>query len=105
MDIDIGDGSEDEAEAIVAKSVYQERKEYQDTRDYTVVKCGLSKISRDPNMTHLLELCVQRCSIMAVEASLLASIHVLRVLDSRPNTKAWDGEILAKLDNKFFNHL
>ena len=103
MDIDIGDGSEDEAEAIVAKSVYQERKEYQDTRDYTVVKCGLSKISRDPNMTHLLEDCVQRCSIMAVEASLLASIHVLRVLDPDPLARAWDDEILPKLDDKFFN--
>ena len=109
MDIDIGDGSgeissedEDEDEAVV-KSDYQLRKEYNKTRDFTVVKCGLSKLCDNHSMRDLLELCVQRCSIMAVEASLLASIHVLRVLDPRPATKAWDDEILPNLDDKFFN--
>ena len=109
MDIDIGDGSgeissedEDEDEAVV-KSDYQLRKEYNKTRDFTVVKCGLLKLCDNHSMRDLLELCVQRCSIMAVEASLLASIHVLRVLDPRPATKAWDDEILPNLDDKFFN--
>ena len=96
MDIDIGDGSgeissEDEA---VEPSEYQLRKEYQKTRDYTVIKCGLLKLCDDPRMRDLLEVCVQRCSIIAVEASMLASIHVLRVLDPDPRKKSWEGEIL-----------
>ena len=115
MDIDIGDGSgeissedEDEDEIssedeAVVKSDYQLRKEYNKTRDFTVVKCGLSKLCDNRSMRDLLELCVQRCSIMAVEASLLASIHVLRVLDPNPLARAWDDEILPKLDDKFFN--
>ena len=72
MDIDIGDGSgeissEDEAEAV-EKSEYQLRKEYQKTRDFTVVKCGLLKLCDNHSMRDLFEVC--RCRI-------LKSIHFL----------------------------
>ena len=103
MDIDIdGEISSSEDEAV-EPSEYQLRKEYQKSRDFTVVKCGLLKLCDDPRMRDLLEVCVQRCSIIAVEASMLASIHVLRVLDPDPGTKSWIGETLPRLDNKFFN--
>ena len=105
MDINNGDGSGEipsEAEAE-APTLFKIRKQYQAEREFSTVKTGLTKLSREQRMTDLIEECVQKCSIMAVEASLLASIHVLRVLDPRPDTKSWDGEKLGKLDNQFFN--
>ena len=65
MDIDI-DGeifsSEDDA---VVPSDFQLRKEYQKTRDFTVVKCGFLKLCDNHRMRDLLEVCVQRCSIIS----------------------------------------
>ena len=81
-------------------TAFQIRKLYQSTIDYTVVKCGLARICNDRNMRDLIEDCVNRCSIIAVEASLLASIHVLRVLDPVHNI---GGGVLPALDSTFFN--
>ena len=93
--------AEAEPTAYPEPAAYQTRKLYQTTIDYTVIKCGLKKICNDINMNDLIEECVRNCSIIAVEASLLASIHVLRVLD--PAHKLYGEEVLPPLDDTFFN--
>lgn len=51
-------------------------------------------------MKAVIEECVQACSIIAVEASLLASMHIIRLLDSN---HIEDGEALPVMDDTFFN--
>ena len=72
-------------------------KAYQKTRLYTTIKTGFKKLCRDPQMADVLEDCARRCSVIAIEASMLTSIHLLRLLDS--------GMALPEfLDDTFFNN-
>jgi hypothetical protein len=73
------------------------KKAYQKSRVYTTIKTGFQKLCRYPEMADVLEDCARRCSVIAIEASMLASIHLLRLLDS--------GIALPeKLDDTFFNN-
>ena len=84
----------------VHRTVYAIRKAHQATREFQVWKCGLLSICRDPNMVACVEECAQSCSIIAVEASLLASMHIMRLLDPVHNE---GGEALPVMDDTFFN--
>ena len=73
------------------------KKDYQKTRVYTTIKTGFKKLCRDNKMADVLEDCVRRCSVIAIEASILASIHLLRLLESGI-------PLPLKLDDTFFNN-
>ena len=64
------------------KQRYKAKKAYQESRVYTTIKTGFQKLCRYPEMADVLEDCARRCSVIAIEASMLASIHLLRLLDS-----------------------
>ena len=101
-----GEGGEEGQEGDIAadgpvhRTAWAIRKARQPTRDFRVMKCGLLSLCRDPNMVACLEECAQSCSIIAVEASLLASMHILRLLDPAHNE---GGEALPVMDATFFN--
>ena len=77
------------------KSAFALRKERQKGQVFSVVKTGFGKLCRDPRLTAILNDCVRRCSIIAAEASLLASMHIIRLLG--------EGQALPVLDDTFFN--
>jgi hypothetical protein len=81
-------------------TAFQIRRARQATRDFSTVKSGLQKLCREQRLIDLIEDLVYRCSIIAVEASLLASMHILRLLDSN---HIEDGEALPEMDDTFFN--
>ena len=80
------------------KERFKQKKEYQESRVYTTIKTGFKKLCRDQDMSDVLEDCVHRCSVIAIEASMLASLHLLRLLESNPPLP------LPVLDNTFFNN-
>ena len=83
-------------EQAVFKSAYASRKERQKVRDYSVVKTGLLNICRDSRMISVIKDSVRRCSFIAAEASLLASMHLIRLLEEAQ-------EALPALNDTFFN--
>ena len=83
-------------EQEVFKSAFVLRKERQKTRVFSVVKTGLRNRCRDPRMIPLIEECVRRSSFIAAEASLLASMHLIRLLEENQ-------EALPVLNDTFFN--
>ena len=104
-------------EIVEFKSEFAENKEYQRSRLYSVVKIGISKICRCRNMIVIFEDCVRRCSIIAAEASILATMHILRLLKARypqyvnegdddvPQNYVDEHEILPVLNDTFFNQV
>ena len=79
------------------KKRFIEKKAYQKSRVYTTIKTGFQKLCREQEMVDVLEDCAHRCSVIAIEASMLASIHFLRLLES--------GIALPeKLDSTFFRN-
>jgi len=79
------------------KKRFIEKKDYQKSRVYTTIKTGFKKLCHDPKMADVLEDCAHRCSVIAIEASMLASIHLLRLLDS-------GSALPKKLDATFFRN-
>jgi len=75
---------EEKKKALKAKQkkLFIEKKDYQKSRVYTTIKTGFKKLCREPEMADVLEDCAHRCSVIAIEASMLASMHFLRLLDS-----------------------
>ena len=71
------------------------RKKRQKERVFTAIKTGVIKLCRDNAMYELLQDCVQRSSLIACEASLLATFHVSRLLE--------DDQDLPVMDYTFFN--
>ena len=57
-----------------ANPAFGERKKRQKDRVFTGIKTGVIKICRDDAMYALLQVCVSRSSLIAVEASLLTSL-------------------------------
>ena len=84
----------DEQEEEELLSDFAERKAYQRTRNFTTVKTGINALCRNnQDMLALIQDCVRRCSFIAAEASLLTSIHVLRILNARyPQYQAHGGQ-------------
>ena len=79
------------------KKRFIEKKAYQKSRVYTTIKTGFQKLCREQEMVDVLEDCAHRCSVIAIEASMLASIHFLRLLES--------GIALPeKIDSTFFRN-
>ena len=76
---------------------YKERKEHNNSRSFTTIKTGYNKLCRDQEMSDVLEDCVHRCSVIAIEASMLASLHLLRLLES-------NFPLPEVLDDTFFNN-
>ena len=74
---------------------FGDRKKRQRTLVYSCIKTGLARLCRDHAMLLLLQECVSRASIIAVEASLLTSIHITRMLE--------EGFVLPVMDHTFFN--
>ena len=74
---------------------FGERKKRQKDRVFTGIKTGVIKLCRDDAMYALLQGCVSRSSLIAVEASLLTSLHVTRLLE--------EGLPLPAMDYTFFN--
>ena len=78
-----------------ANPAFGERKKRQKERVFTGIKTGVIKLCRDDAMYALLQGCVSRSSLIAVEASLLTSLHVTRLLE--------EGPPLPAMDYTFFN--
>jgi hypothetical protein len=74
---------------------FGERKKRQKERVFTVVKTGVKKLCRDQGMYDLIQTSVLKCSVIACEASMLASYHVLRLVETQ--------EPLPVMDHTFFN--
>ena len=47
----------------------------------TAIKTGMNKLCLDNDMKNLIQTCVLKVRLIACEASLLASFHVLRLLE------------------------
>lgn len=75
---------------------FAERKARQRNNVMTVIKTGLAKFCRDERIYNYIQDCVWRTSLIACEASILASFHVLRLLEQR--------SALSVLNDKFFCH-
>lgn len=78
-----------------ANPAFAERKKRQKERVFTAVKTGVKKLCRDNGMYMLLQKCVWKASLIACEASLLASFHVIRLLETNLP--------LPEMDYTFFN--
>lgn len=78
-----------------ANPAYAERKKRQKERVYTAVKTGVKKLCRDDGMYQLIQKCVWKASLIACEASLLTSFHILHLLEA--------GLPLPEMDYTFFN--
>ncbi len=87
--------TEPESEKRKANPIYAEQRKRQKERVFTAVKTGVQKLCRDNGMYMLLHKCVWKASLIACESSLLASFHVLRLLE--------DGQPLPEMDYTFFN--
>ena len=74
---------------------FGDRKKRQRILVYSCIKTGLARLCRDHGMLLLLQECVSRASIIAVEASLLTSIHITRMLEQ--------SLVLPVMDHTFFN--
>lgn len=79
-----------------AGQLFAERLQRRKTEHTTVIKMGFAKVCKSAAMADLVRDCVQRCSLIAVEASLLAPYHEIRVIDS--------DEQLPKHNQTSFNH-
>jgi hypothetical protein len=101
-----GEGGEEGQEGEIAaggpvhRTAFAIRKARQATLEFRVRKCGLLSICRDPNMVACLEECAQSCSIIAEEASLLANMHIMRLLVPAHNEGV---EALPVMDATFSN--
>lgn len=73
---------------------FTERRQRRKMEQTTVIKMGFTKVCKSEAMADLVRDCVQRCSLIAVKASLLTTYHVARVLDS--------DEQLPELNQTFF---
>ncbi len=87
--------TEPESKKRKANPVYVERKKRQKESVFTSVKTGVKKLCRDDGMCDLLQECVSKASLIACESLLLASFHVLRLLE--------DGQPLPEMGHTFFN--
>ena len=86
---------EPESKKRKANPAYAKRKKRQKERVFTAIKTGVQKLCRDNGMYMLLQKCMWKASLIACESSLLASFHVLRLLE--------DGIPLPNMNNTFFN--
>ena len=74
---------------------FAERKKRQKARVFTCINTGFTKLCRDDSMGTLVQDCIWKSSFIAVEASLLTSFHILRLLEAQQQ--------LPVMDDTFFN--